>query len=145
VIKIKNTIIITILVAIITTAGGFFAGTKYQQSKQTTRQFGNIGNGNLGGMRNGIGGNRAGFTPVNGEIISSDANSITVKLQDGSSKIVLYSDKIPINKSSQGAAADLKIGERVAVFGQTNTDGSVTAQSIQLNPIERNIPTPTSQ
>lgn len=130
----KNTIIIAILVLVIAGAGGFFAGTKYQQSKQTTRQFGN---------RNTV--NRSGFQSVNGDIVSSDANSITVKLQDGSSKIVLYSDKTPINKSSQGTPADLKAGENVAVFGQTNSDGSVTAQNIQLNPVIRNIPTPTSQ
>lgn len=133
----KNNILITVLVALIVGAAAFFAGMKYQESKQPAflRQFGGAT-----GSRTGTGqfqGNRAGFRPVNGEIISVDDKSITVKLQDGSSKIVLFSDKTSINKAAEGTKNDLKSGERVAVFGQENSDGSVTAQSIQLNPIVR--------
>ncbi len=123
-------------------AGAFFGGMKYQQSKQPS--FGN----RLAGMqgRNGQGSvNRQNFRPVNGEILSSDSKSITVKLQDGSSKIVLLTDKTLINKADQATVADLKTGEKVAVFGQQNSDGSVTAQSVQLDPnqIQRELtPTP---
>ena len=133
----NNSKIVVFLLLVVVGAGAFFAGMKYQQSKQQTftRQF----NGQQGG-RTGQGqfsGNRQGFRPVNGEIIGTDDKSITVKLQDGSSKIVLVSDKTTINKASQGTKADLKSGEKVAVFGQENSDGSVTAQSIQLNPVLR--------
>ena len=72
--------------------------------------------------------------PVSGEILSVDANSLTVKLPDGSSKIVTFSDTTQINKADKATAADLKTGVTVAVFGTTNSDGSVTAQNIQLNP-----------
>jgi hypothetical protein len=111
---------------------------KYQQSKQSNsfRQFAGQGGRNLGTNRNG-------FRPVNGDIISSDTNSITVKLADGSSKIVILNDKTAINKASTATAADLKVGEKVVVFGQDNSDGSVTAQNIQLNPIARDLPNPT--
>lgn len=129
----KNNLILTVIVAIVVGAGAFFGGMKYQQSKQPAflRQF-------AGGQGARIGqGNRQGFRPVNGEIISADDKSITVKLQDGSSKIVLLSDKTEINKASQGTKEDLKVGEKVAAFGQENSDGSVTAQNIQLNPILR--------
>ena len=133
----KNTTIITVLLLIVVSGGAFFAGMKYQQSKQPafTRQFAG-----QQGARTGQGqfqGNRAGFRPVNGEIIASDDKSITVKLQDGSSKIVLLSDKTVINKAAQATKNDLKKGEKVAVFGQENSDGSVTAQNIQLNPVFR--------
>jgi len=127
-------------VAIIVGAGGFFGG-KYQQSKQPAflRQFG-TGQ----GMRAGQGqGTRQGFRPVSGEIISADEKSVTVKLQDGSSKIVLFSSKMTINKAAEGTSADLKVGERVSVFGTENTDGSVTAQNIQLGQMFRDGPTPT--
>lgn len=133
----KNTVITVILVLVVG-AGGFFGGMKYQQGKRPdfARQFGQGQ-----GVRAGQGqGNRQGFRPVNGEIISSDDKSITVKLQDGSSKIVLFSDKTTINKAAEATKDDLKSGEKVAVFGTENSDGSVTAQSIQLNPILRGLP-----
>lgn len=130
----KNNLILTIVVAVIVGAISFFAGMKYQQSKQPAflRQFGG-----QAGMRAGAGGTRMGFRPVNGEIINSDDKSITVKLQDGSSKIVLFSDKTEINKAESATKEDLKVGEKVAVFGTENSDGSVTAQNIQLNPTFR--------
>jgi hypothetical protein len=79
---------------------------------------------------------------VNGEIIAADEKSITVKLQDGSSKIVLLSDKTEINKTASTTKEDLKVGEKVAAFGTENSDGSVTAQSVQLNPRFRGIEGP---
>jgi hypothetical protein len=141
----KSLIVIAILVAIIAAGGGFFAGMKYQQSKSPARGafFGN-GQGARNGMGEGgqTGGRNIGFRPVNGEIISSDDKSITVKLDDGSSKIVMISDKTSINKASEGSKADLKTGEKVAVFGQTNSDGTVIADTVQINPIVRIMPSP---
>lgn len=134
----NQNLVTTIVLIIVFTAAGFFGGMQYQKSKQPI--FGNrqFGQGQGQGQRQGNGSNRMnGFRPVNGEILSSDDKSITVKLQDGSSKIVLFSDKTTINKASEGAVADLKVGEKVAVFGSDNSDGSVSAQSIQLNPVMR--------
>jgi hypothetical protein len=107
---------------------------KYQQVKQRniTRQFFN----QMGGKQ-GTGTSRLGFRLVNGEIIAADEKSITVKLQDSSSKIVIVSENTQINKAEQASKNDLKIGEKVAVFGQENYDGSVTAQNIQTNPLLR--------
>jgi len=128
----KKNLIITIVVAVLVGGVCFFAGIKYQQSKQPAfpRQFA----GQMGGGQGG-GANRLGFRSVNGEIISTDEKSITVKLQDGSSKIVIVSETTQINKAEQANKEDLKVGEKVAVFGQENSDGSVTAQNIQINPL----------
>jgi hypothetical protein len=71
---------------------------------------------------------------VMGEIISTDETSITVKTEDGSSKIVLLTGSTSINKAEEVTKTALIKGVRVAVFGTTNTDGSVTAQNVQLNP-----------
>jgi len=131
--KNKN-IIITIVLLLLVGGGAFFGGMKYQQSREPAFFRQSAGR---QGQRFGNGGNRTGFRPVNGEIISSDDKSITVKLPDGSSKIVLFSDKTEINKAAQATRDDLKVGETVAVFGQENSDGSVTAQTIQLNPVFR--------
>jgi hypothetical protein len=133
--KKENLKILLIILALVIGGGvGFFAGMKYQQSKQRNlaRQF----FGQMGG-RQGAGANRLGFRPVNGEIIAADEKSITVKLQDGSSKIVIVSEMTQINKAEQATKEDLKVGEKVAVFGQENSDGSVTAQNIQINPLLR--------
>src|SRR3989338_619898 len=132
----KSNYLLTIIVAVVVGAGGFFAGTKYQQSKTPANRFEN-----LQGGRNGTQQGRCGFRPVNGEILSLDDKSITVKLTDGSSKIVFFTDNTVYNKSSEGSKSDLKVGEKVAVFGADNTDGSVTAQNVQLNPQLRGVPT----
>jgi flagellar basal body-associated protein FliL len=132
--KNKN-LIITILLVVIVWAGAFYGGMKYQQRKRPSfnRQFGqSIGQGQRNGQN---------FRPVNGEIISADDKSITVKMQDGSSKIVLLNDKTEINKASEATKEDLKTGEKVMAMGQENSDGSITAQSIQLNLIFRGNPT----
>ena len=131
----KKNLIITIAVALAVGGVCFFAGMKYQQSKQ--RAFSSQlfpGAGQMAG-RQGIGAPRQGFKAVNGEIIGSDEKSITVKLQDGSSKIVIVSESTQINKAEQAGKEDLKVGEKVAVFGQENSDGSVTAQNIQISPL----------
>jgi hypothetical protein len=72
---------------------------------------------------------------VEGDIISMDDKSVTVKLTDGSTKIVLFSDSTIYSNILASKKTDLKQGIKIAVFGKTNTDGSVTADRIQLNPI----------
>lgn len=85
------------------------------------------------------------FRPVNGEIIEVNDKDITVKLSDNSSKIVHLSDSTILNKSSEGVKSDLKVGEKIAAFGTENSDGSVTAQNIQINPVFRTFPTHTAE
>ncbi len=133
----KNNLIITIVLLIVVGAAGFFGGMKYQQNKQPSfqRQFTNQERSRMAQGQPQT--NRQGFRPVNGEIIASDDKSITVKLQDGSSKLILIADKTMINKASEAGKEDLKVGEKVAVFGTENSDGSMIAQNIQLNPIFR--------
>jgi hypothetical protein len=137
----------TVIVLIVIVGGAsFFGGMKYQQSK--TPQFqGQFPGGQFpgGGAMRGTGQNGQrtggqGFRPVTGEIIEKDSSSITVKLTDGSSKIVLISDKTAINKAAEVSKDELKTGEKVGVFGTENPDGSVTAQNIQLNPRLQNMP-----
>lgn len=130
----KNSIVITIIVALIVGAAAFYGGMQYQQRQRSNfagnrqlvmggpnRQGGIIRNGNFQGVR-----------PVAGEIISQDDKSITVKMQDGSTKIVVLSDQTTINKASEGTKDDLKTGEQITAFGTENSDGSITAQNISI-------------
>ncbi|MCL5969966.1 MAG: hypothetical protein M1450_00485 [Patescibacteria group bacterium] len=120
--------------------GAFFGGMNYQGNKllnsQSFRQGRQMmgGSGNFQGRNGMMGGNRAGLRPVTGDIVSADNNSITVKLSDGSTKIVILSQSTAINKSEKGSKSDLKTGEKIAAFGSDNSDGSITAQNIQINP-----------
>lgn len=135
----KNTpIVVWALVTILVGGVAFFAGTKYQASLKIA-----------GPARQGLAGRnggqfRNGGNAVNGEILTVDDKSISVKLPDGSSKVVLLSGSATISKAAEGTKSDLKVGERVIVFGTTNADGSVTATNISLNPAMRPSPTPTS-
>ena len=136
----QNQILITAVMVIIFAGVGFFSGMQYQKSQATSFAGGNFAgarNGQAGNVQGARGGGRMGGGQVVGEVTSADNNSVTVKLADGSSKIVLITSNTSISKAAPGTQTDLATGTRVGVFGTTNTDGSVTAQNIQINPIAR--------
>lgn len=148
----KKQISIAVLCVLIAGGGGFYGGIKYEVSKVGTGQFLLAGLQNLSpaerqqrlqrfgttqgsgfqGRMGGGSGGRGGF--ITGEILSKDNTSITVKLNDGGSKIIFLSASTTISKSSKGSLSDLELGARVMANGVTNSDGSVTAQAIQLSP-----------
>ncbi len=142
----KNPTLALSIVAIVSALLGFFGGMKYQQTKvptyarnrQNTTQGemqNNNGNKQTGTMKNNRNGTGAGFGGMQiGTVSSIDDTSVTVKLQDGSSKIVILSGTTNYKTTIAASKSDLKIGDTVAVSGSTNTDGSVSAESIQLNP-----------
>lgn len=135
--KKKNIIIIAVLLLIVGT-GGFYAGMKYQQNQKSRsfgQQFTNQRSNGTGNQTR----TRTGGRPIVGEILSLDDKSITVELQDGSSKIVLLPESVTVSKTDSGSKADLKNGVNVGIFGTDNQDGSITAQNVQINPAFRNI------
>lgn len=80
---------------------------------------------------------------VAGKIVSVDPTSISVALPNSTSTtattgstVVLYSIGTNILKSVIGSAADLQIGESVTVSGTANSDGSMSATSIQIRPTQ---------
>lgn len=139
--KSNKNIITTIVVALIVGVAGFFGGIKYQQLQPRNTVYGQFAGARFGQGNNGTSGatgRRGGFGgAVIGEVLSQDANSLTVKLADGSSKIVNLSSTTTYSKSAAGSVSDLTTGTRVAVFGTSNSDGSVTAQNVSINPITR--------
>ncbi len=126
--------IVVFLITVGVGALAFYGGIQYQLSKQPVgRNF--MGQQGAGRTGTGAGARRIGNgQPVSGEIISMDADSLTVKMVDGSSRIVLLNDKTIFNKTASVEKTELKVGEKVGVFGTSNTDGSVSAQNVQLNP-----------
>lgn len=136
----NNSALITVVVALVVGAGAFYGGMKYQETKASGNpdrgqvfrmQVGQGGQNKQFGMRGAMGG------ATTGEVLSVDENTITVKLPDGGSKIVVLSDSTTYNKSESASKSDVKVGEKIAAFGNANSDGSVTAQNVQLNPMMR--------
>lgn len=116
----------------------FYGGVSYGKSSSEIKtpgegQFFNRDLGDQtpnGGMMRG--GQVGGFT--GGEVTSIDGKSLTVKLRDGSSKIVFLSETTEILKFATGTVADIQVGGQATVSGSANSDGSITAQSVQLRP-----------
>ncbi|MDB5254975.1 MAG: hypothetical protein JWL92_351 [Candidatus Nomurabacteria bacterium] len=113
----------------------FWAGTAFAKHKSVsaTPAMGMQGaRGNFAGgtMRNGAA--AGGF--VSGTVLSKTDTTITVQNQAGGSKIILVSPSTAVSKSAQGSITDVAVGSSILATGSTNSDGSITAQTLQLRP-----------
>lgn len=126
--------IIAVALIILALAGGFFAGMQYQKSQRAgfAGAYGTFQNGQM--MRRFSRQAETAYRPVRGQVVSVDKNSITVKLPNGNSKIVVLSLSTQFIKSASAAASDVKKGDTIMVVGTQNSDGSVTATDVQINP-----------
>ena len=123
----------TIVVAVAVGGASFYGGMKYGESSSKNSARQNFaGQANAGGFRGGRTGGQAGGGFVSGEVIAKDDKTVTLKLRDGGSKIIFYSETTEIGKFVNGGTGDLEVGKSVTVNGKANTDGSITAESIQL-------------
>jgi len=138
----KSTIVTAILV-ILVGAGAFYGGTIYEKSSLTAQgllRTGNrmgLGNNGAGGQSGGqqrSGAMRQGGGFTSGNITAKDDKSITVQNQDGSSKIIYFSDTTFVGKADKGSISDLTNGQQIMVNGKSNPDGSITAENIQIRP-----------
>jgi len=136
----KNKITIIIAGAVILLVGSFYVGTKYGQGNtQSSRNTAAVssfgqGNGTVGanvGIRVGRG---AGGGFVAGQVISKDSNSLTIQIAEGGSKIVFLATSTQVMKATEGNLGDISTGISVVVAGSANSDGSITAQSVQIRP-----------
>jgi hypothetical protein len=132
-------ILISIVLIIIAAAGGFFGGMMFQKN-QTPSFAGMMGQngprqgGNFAGRFGGQAGQNSNFRPVRGQVLSMNNNSLTIKMSDGSTKIVVLSSSTAFMQSTKAALSDVETGDTVNVVGTANSDGSVTAQDVQINP-----------
>ena len=144
----RNKIIIgCVACALVFGAGGFFGGMKYQQSKSLAGGRGMMGDfpgqavsGNAGtsGANTKAIGNGGGMS--SGEVVSKDSGSLTIKTQNGGSKIILLSSSTQIQKMAEASLDEVIVGNQVVVSGTTNSDGSITAKSIQLKQNAQPVP-----
>jgi hypothetical protein len=137
----NNKIIAGAVVGAVVFAGaGFYGGMSYAKGQMPMRLPGQGGgfagaNGAQFAGRGGAGargGTAGGF--VAGQVLSQNAGSVTIKMMDGSTKIVLIGTSTQIAKQTVGAASDLAAGTNVVVTGSQNSDGSITGAMIQIRP-----------
>ena len=124
--------ITTIIIGLILIVVSFYGGTRYAQSKTNTSSASTVRNSQFATRGTRFNSGAGGF--ATGEIISKDDKSITLKIRDGGSKIIFVSSGTSVTKSVSGKIEDLKIGENIMVQGQNNSDGSITAESLQIRP-----------
>lgn len=129
----KKHVTLTIAIAIVVGAIGFFGGMKYGQAKAQPASRGQFRTaGGAAFFRGGAGGGQGAFTT--GQVLSKDDKSITVQSPNGSSKIIFYSGTTQVGKFVSGSSSDINTGQRVTVTGTPNSDGSITAQNIEIMP-----------
>ncbi len=132
----KNHIVVTIIVALVVGAGAFYGGMKYAQGAtiQTNVPGGSAGSQQGGRRFGGTGGAAGRGNLINGTVIAKDDKSITIQLRSGGSQFIFFSPSTQILKSTNGTSVDLTNGTNVVATGTTNSDGSVSAQMIQIRP-----------
>jgi len=139
----KTKIIAAVITGIVLAGGIFWSGVKYGKaqmalgnSRQSNGQFSRgqfgVGASASGGVqRFGRGGGI-----LTGEIISQEDNNLTLKLDEGGSRLVLTTASTSVFKMEMGSLKDLNKGTKISVQGKVNEDGSLTAQSVQIRPAD---------
>jgi hypothetical protein len=69
---------------------------------------------------------------VTGTVASITGSSMTVQLANGNSEVVLYSSSTPVTEPTTVSVSKLTVGAMVMVGGSSNSDGSLTATTIQI-------------
>jgi len=126
----KNIIGIAGVAFIIGIGAGYLGANALHPAAPAQNARGNF----TGGAFNGTRGNAVNGGLLSGTVAKQDAGSITLNTRDGSSRIILITPATTVQKSVNGVLSDVTVGSTIFVTGSTNSDGSVSASSIQLRP-----------
>ena len=107
------------ITGVILISGAFYGEMTYQKSMTPAR--GNFTTGATGQVRGRTGAFGANGGAVSGAILSKDASSITIKMQGGSTKVVLTNVSMAVMKTSTGTFADLIAGTNGTAIGTSNS------------------------
>jgi hypothetical protein len=125
----KQERILWVVAVLLVGVAAFFGGRQMgvvagQESRSAAQQqfFAQRGGNGQGGGGRGQG--------VSGTVEAIDGNTLSVKLNDGSTVKVALADKGVVRKQVEGTLADIKVGERVIALGTQNGD-TFSASSIQ--------------
>ncbi len=124
--------IVWAIVVVVALVGGFFYGKTMGAGSSRSGFTGAAGS--YGSSTRRTAGGMTGGGLVSGQITAMDSTSITLQLANGNSQVVFYSTSTPVSEPTIVAPSTLKVGTNVMIGGTTNSDGSLTAQSIQVRP-----------
>lgn len=132
----KTIVIIAAALIVISGITGFLVGKNTAKPKFNKNQIGLNGqfpgNNFSGGSRMTRGGNFGSTGMFQGEVLSKDASGITLKLNDGDSKVIIVPESANVYKMGKAAINDIEVGQSVSISGKQNEDGSVECRSIQI-------------
>jgi hypothetical protein len=121
--------IVWLVIAIVALGGGYFWG---KASGAASRAAGFAGAYSSSTRRTAS--SAAGGGLVTGTIATMGSSSITLQLANGNSEVVFYSTSTPVSEPTVVSADTLKVGIPIMVGGTSNSDGSLTATTIQVRP-----------
>ncbi len=143
-------IAIVVVIVIVVGAAAAFGGYTYgvqagaQRAQNIRAAFladrgiggngGQGGQGGFGGGQGANGGTNRQFNPNNfaaGQVKSISGNTIELSTAQSVVKVQL-TDQTQIQKTAAGAPSDIQAGERITVQGTRGSDGTMTAQAIQI-------------
>ncbi|KPJ84974.1 hypothetical protein AMJ57_04905 [Parcubacteria bacterium SG8_24] len=147
-IPLKLAIGLMVLALAVGAAGGYLlapkAGTSRSDSDWPSTSFRRDGmtrpDGGREGLRDGTmpGGSRfaGGMNMVRGDIVSIDGRTITIGLEDGSSKVVVLTSDTQISRMELIDMESLESGTHVFVTAETDDMGNLIATMLQIRPEE---------
>lgn len=130
----NKTIVLTAVIALVVGLGIGYEGAGLLHPAAATQTARGNFTGTSSFARTGGLGSTAGAGLLSGTVATKDSGSITLDTRDGSSHVILVTPDTTISKSVSGTEDDVSVGSTVIVSGTTNSDGSVSASSIQLRP-----------
>ncbi len=122
-----KTHIVWAAVAVIALIGGIFWGKGMAAGE--SKQFANSGysSSTRGSFRTGSSG-----SVFAGQVSAISGSDITLQLPNGNSEVVLYSSSTPVTEPTNVSISKVATGSNIVVMGTQNSDGSVTASSIEI-------------
>lgn len=122
-----KTHIVWAVVAVAALIGGIFLGEGMAAGGNAQLANGASSSSARGGFRTDSSG-----SVFAGQVSAINGSDITLQLSNGNSEVVLYSSSTPVAEPTNVPISKVVTGSNIVVMGTKNSDGSVTASSIEI-------------
>lgn len=134
----KKQIVGIIILVILVAVGMFFAGRKFEIKKaaQVPQSL------NQESIENSqqVNQNRPErLDTALGEVTDKEDGIVALKLRDGSSKKVTFSEGVIVKKIVEGQVSDMTVGQQISVTGEDKEDGTLDAKNVLIRAVGQNV------